>query len=210
MNKKIIYILTIGITLACQAQQPVISLNNRPLFDVNNAYYKDTQGDFDELIGVWSYQNEAEEFTITLNKKNQYYNSFDSKNIAYYYDLLYGEYKYVDPTGNEVVNTLNLMESYSDVYDYSITGNDILAPYHKPVCDDCGQNERRVYLFIEDTERSYFTYRLSIRHIAGSAFNNQPEKIIIKIYDGDMTIVPQGLPTDTRLPLFEEFTLIKQ
>ncbi len=92
--------------VSCKAQNPIIALfegSKSPR--TMNAYYKDTYGDFDRLVGTWKYSNGTEEFTIILKKKEMnLYN--ESLPMVYYTDYLYGEFKYIDNTGTTLINTL--------------------------------------------------------------------------------------------------------
>ena len=196
--------------LSCKAQQPIIPLyNGSDYLDTNNAYYKDTQGDLSKLVGTWEFSDGNEVFKIILSKKLNHFVDITYRNISYYKDVLYGEYRYVDINGNEMVNTLPDINNFSnDIYQHLINGNFIRSAARYIPCNSCDPNKRIVEVFIEDPQRDYFKYSMQIMHIPADTFN--PEKIKIFIYNNIMAIIPTGQPNDNRLPYREEYTLIKQ
>lgn len=196
--------------LSCKAQQPIIPLyNSTDNFDTNNAYYKDIQGDLSKLVGTWEFSDGNEVFEIILQKNTQVLVDYSVTNISCYEDVLYGEYRYVDINGNEMVNTLQDINNFSnDIYQHLINGNFIRSAARYIPCNSCDPNKRIVEVSIEDPQRDYFKYSMQIMHIPADTFN--PEKIKIVIYNNIMAIVPTGQPNDNRLPYREEYTLIKQ
>ncbi|WP_338732484.1 DUF6705 family protein [Mangrovimonas cancribranchiae] len=208
--KHILITLTIFfILLSCKAQ--TLPLYNPPNgFNINNAYYKDLDGDLTKLVGTWKYTNGNEVFQIIL--KIQEYVPYNSSvlNISNHEDELYGEYQYIDSNGNEVINTLNNIDNNIDVYDHLINGAYIKGKNYFPPCNDCTVNERRVSVTIEDPLRFYFDYELEIRHIPPDPLNNTPEQIKVIVRNNTHFVtIPTGQPNTHRLP-FGEFILIKQ
>ncbi|APY01394.1 DUF6705 family protein [Lacinutrix venerupis] len=206
--KNILY--TIALTfafLSCKAQQPIVPLYfGGGYASTENAYYKDTNNDFNKFIGTWKHTNGNEEFTIILKKKTLVSRTLN--NITYYTDYLYGEYKYVDANGVELVNTLsNISSAFTSLSDYKIFGNRILNKYYAPVCDDCTEDERRVKLNLTDPVRSYIDIKITLRTVP-NASNSNINDITLVVSEG-YSIVPTGQPADSRIPA-NDFRLIKQ
>ncbi|MFD2552030.1 DUF6705 family protein [Bizionia sediminis] len=199
----IILLATISV-LSCKAQVPLIEKYGNI---TNGIYYQDTNNDLGKLQGIWLFEDNNEIFKIELIRKEQYLVTYS--NISYYHDVLYGEYQYVNANNNQVVNTLNNINAYTDVSEHLIYGNYIMEATHLPVCDDCLPDERRVKVSIKDPERAYFDYNMIIRHVPAQQFG-APEHIIVRIKMADMGLYPEGEPTDDRLPLRRELILYKQ
>ena len=131
MKNLLIITLTIFTFLSCKAQQPILPLYSDEIQDTNNAYYKDLDGDLTKVVGVWQYTNGNEIFKLVLKKKEQYFINLTHRNLSLYQDVIYGEYRYVNSSGIEIINTLTNIDSYTDVSNNSIYGS-----YIKP-CDAC-------------------------------------------------------------------------
>ena len=199
----IILLATISV-LSCKAQVPLIEKYGNI---TNGIYYQDTNNDLGKLEGIWLFEDNNEIFKIELIRKEQYLVTYS--NISYHHDVLYGEYHYINANNNQVVNSLNNINAYTDVSEHLIYGNYIMEATHLPVCDDCLPDERRVKVSIKDPERDYFDYNMIIRHVPAQQFG-APEHIIVRIKMADMGLYPEGEPTDDRLPLRRELILYKQ
>lgn len=195
--------------MSCKAQ--TFPLFNPPNdFDVDGAYYKDLDNDLTKLVGTWQYTNGNQTFKIILKKKIQDTINSPQKGVVFTEDVLYGEYNYVDIDGSEIINTLSNIDNYTnDVSQHLVYGNYIKSKMDFPPCNDCIDGERRVKVLIDDPSRNYFDYDMEIRHIPGDALLGTTEQIKIKIKRTDMAPVPEGQPTDDRLPLNQEFVLDK-
>ena len=208
--KNIIYLLLFTLSvLSCKAQSLIISLyDGAEYLDTENAYYKDTNNDFDRFIGTWKFTNGNEEFTIILKKKTQHLFVFNNK--TFYKDMMYGEYKYTDEYGKELVNTLSDINNTAiDIYEHKIYGSTIIPYQFLPICEDCMSNERRVELGIADPLREYLNTNIVLRTVP-----NQ-ENILLNDLELKLTlsysIFPDGAPTLPRvLEYFETYRLIKQ
>ena len=111
--KKINFIVLMLFVISCKAQIPIKSIYDDT--DINGAYYKDTNNDFDKFVGTWKYTNGITSLTITLQKKAQYH-KFHSNGDNYYLDVMVGEYKYIE-NGVEKINTLPfLSQNFDDPY----------------------------------------------------------------------------------------------
>ena len=207
--KKLLYTLIFAFTfLSCKAQSPIIGLyEGNEYGKTENAYYKDTNNDFNKFIGTWKHTNGNEEFTIILKKKTQIMFTYNNK--TFYEDVIYGEYKYVDANGVELVNTLsNIDSAFTSLSDYKIFGNRILNKYYAPSCDDCTEDERRVKLVIVDPLRDYLSIRIVLRTIPNATNPNIKDTKLV-FTGGGWSDVPEGQPTTTRIPT-NDFRLIKQ
>jgi|SRR5690606_11947695 len=200
---KTLYILlpTIIFSFTSFAQSPIVDIENIPSFfkdggGVENAYYKDINNFMDPFEGTWLYTNGNTSFKIVLTKETMQYTG------KFYTDYLSGEYQYIE-NGNEVVNTL----SNIDPYNIGIGGDSLLKPHHRPVCNDCPANGRRVQVIIRDKITGLngtFTLKLT-------TVNGQPA-IEGFIYGSGPALVLEGNPP----PYMEmviptgTFTFIKQ
>lgn len=200
--KYILKFLMLLTFFSCKAQIIVPLAVDSDAAYTNGTYNKDVDNDFSKYIGTWKYQNGNTTLTISLVKKTFEY--FPYKN--YYQDLLIGEYKYVH-NGTEIINTLSLLANNSlRGDDHSISGNLIWTKNLYPICSDCEENERRIKLSISDPERTYLSNSIILRY----KNDNGTQKIIVKIYKSDNSIMqPEGSPNEMRLP-YGEYILIKQ
>lgn len=207
--KNIILILSLYIYNISNAQQPIIPLyNGSDLFDTPNAYYKDTYDDLTKVEGTWQYTNNNEIFIIKLKKIYSHFYNDNIRNIQFYEDRLYGEYKYIN-TNNEVINNTlqDMSNGFTNFNDYTIFGSHIMGKYDTPICNQCNENEKRLNLFISDPQRNYFQYSLYVRYIP--KFNEPDQiKIIIK-NESHIVFMPENQPSNHRLPVGQEFTLTK-
>lgn len=204
MKHLIIIFISIISVLSCKAQVPLVEKYGNI---TNGTYYNDVNNDLGRLEGTWQYTNSDETFKIIfIKKENDLVSYADS---FYHEDALCGEYRYINPNGFEVNNTLNDLDSYTDISEHLIYGNYILKATDSPVCDDCLPNEYRVMVSIEDPERDYFDYDMIIRHFIDDPFG-EPEHIIITITKTGSAWIPDGQPSSHRLPLHRELKLYKQ
>lgn len=210
MKNILLITITILTFLSCKAQQPVIALfNGSDYLLTENAYYKDTDGDLAKLIGTWQYTNGNESLKIILKMRSQNLTEFTTPNFSCYEDILYGEFKYINQNGLQIINSINQIDLNQDPYEHSIYGGYIIDNNDLPTCNDCEDNERRVKVVVKDPLRPYFDYGMIIRHFSGDALFDIPEQIIIKIKRSATAIVPEGQPGNDRIT-FDEITLNKQ
>lgn len=198
MKNIIILFVFMVCVLCCKAQTivPMKQLGGNP---TENVYFKDTDNFLDNFVGTWKYQNGNEEFTIIIKKKLSYsYTAFLS-------DILYGEYKYIDTSGNTLINTLNkidvpMKESYHNIFDATLILNN---QYLK--CIDCTTGEFRVKSFFTDPDRKHITMNIIFRYI-------NPTTIKARIYSTGVAIIDASqvnLPDQPQIPEVE-YTLTKQ
>ncbi|WP_418513394.1 DUF6705 family protein [Corallibacter sp.] len=204
---RLLVVFILAVT-SCKAQSPVISIyDDLKVPRQQNAYYKDTDNDFDRFIGTWKYTNGQEEFTIVLNKKLLDYHT-NYKNISYYEDVIYGEFRYVDLNGVELVNTLsNIDNNYTNVSEHLIFGNKINSSLFLPSCENCHPNERSIFLSFRDPLRDYIKCELVLRTIPNT--KNSSVNDLKAVIRGKYSIIPEGSPTDSRIP-YGKYLMIKQ
>lgn len=146
--KKIILILTIlSITISCKAQT-IVPMNNSYWDYPEPAYLKDTENFLDKFTGTWKYQNGNEQFIIILKKELKH----NYKGL--YSDILYGEYKYINSSGQTLVNTLDKIDFAYPSMSYHMISDATLIPNNLRVkCNDCSPGEFRVESFFDDPDR---------------------------------------------------------
>jgi len=207
--KTLIYIILLFLfsIISCKAQSPIISLyDGNEYLETENAYYKDSDSDFDRFIGTWKYTNGQEELTIVLNKKLQVEFSFGGK--TFYEDMLFGEFKYIDANGNQLVNTLtNIDSNPADISEHLIFGNKINPSQFLPSCENCDPNERSVFLSFRDPLRVYIKCELVLRTIPNTQNSNVND--LKAVITGSYSVIPEGSPTDSRIP-YGKYVMIKQ
>lgn len=210
MKKIFSIVLLFLFIISCKAQNFPL-YNPSDDFNTNGAYYKDLDNDLGKLIGTWLFENvnSDERIQIILDIKHNDFVSIPERGTSYYEDVLYGEYRYIDSEGNEIVNSLSDINNFSnDVSRHLVYGNSIKKSTQFVNCNSCDPNDRIVEVFIEDPQRDYFYYNLQITHVPADAFT--PEKIKIVISRVDMAFPATGQPNDNRLPMRQEYVLIKQ
>lgn len=148
--KKIIVTLIIIANLSCNAQTPIVPLSQYYDPQVNSAYFKDTQNDFEQFLGEWKFNSDNRFFKMKLIKKTMIYSNINKL----YQDLIIGEYIYKE-NGIEKVNTINsLLNSSIHPFERNIVGKSILGVNDFPGCNDCSQSEKRIILMFDDPTRN--------------------------------------------------------
>jgi len=148
--KKNIIILILLIFSNLSAQTPIKSLFHDKYAQIENAYYKDVDLDFDNFIGTWKFTDGNTIFEIKLQKVVMRYDSV----LKIYEDFIIGEYRYV-LNGVQIINTIsNLNTPFDDSYLHNIVGTAIIKSMSAPICPECSTNERRVSLMFNDPIRN--------------------------------------------------------
>ncbi|OSY87008.1 hypothetical protein WH52_13150 [Tenacibaculum holothuriorum] len=160
----------------------------------NGAYYKDLNNELDKFVGTWKFTDGNKELIIELGKIEQLQISNN------YRDYLRGEYSYIE-NNSTLVNTLplNLNEKAN------LGGSYIYPPNRVPKCNSCSSNERRVNMYFKDPERKYLDASIMLRYIVGS----NPPQMMVKIYNYEMAIVPDGASNELRVP-YGTYLMTKQ
>src|SRR5690606_27169579 len=156
----------------------------------------------------WLYTNGDESLKITLEKKEFDLYAVPIGQPVFYTDFLYGEFRYVDENGTELVNTLsNMGNTGIAVSEHRIFGNAIIPYKFLPRCEDCSPGERRVRLNLEDPDRDYLNYKIVLRTVP-NALNPAVNDMQLVLGLG-YSIIPDGAETETRIP-YGEYLLVKQ
>ena len=201
-----IYLIAIALltAISCKAQfvqetKPLYSNNNWREIAQENVYYKDYDDNLSRLVGTWRFIDGSETLELSLKFKEKH-QSISFTDAQFDQDMLYGEYKYNNEQGEELVNSLGELQSSTDPYEHLINGNYITNINNTELCETC-TNELAVKLHIDDPQRDYIPYRMYIQHIPANSQGNPMEQIRLVIRINDLTIVPEGEPTDTRIRL---------
>ena len=188
--KKILIVLIVLTSLSCKSQ--IIPQNNAYVEIPNHAYIKDTENFLDNFVGTWQYQNGTEQFTINFAKIIHYnYGSW-------YEDILIGEYKYVNPNGVTLVNTLADMtnNNFPDPLYHQIAGATSLVRLQYPPCPECNIGEYRIKCYFDDPDRPYQMLAIVLRSIS-------PTQISVKVFrEGKSCFFNNDFdaPDDLRIP----------
>ncbi len=142
MKKIYVTISILLFSFGCKAQSPILDVEKKDFWtSQTGAYYKDINNFYDDFEGTWKYTNGNTSFTISLEKKVKRYSG------KFYIDGIIGEYKYIE-NGVEKINT------FTDSYERpSLWHSYLLKSHHKPDCNNCPTNERRLRLIFSDYVR---------------------------------------------------------
>lgn len=204
--KTIKIFLFVLLSIGCKAQNAIVPLNNyHGMYEEPNTYYHDSDNEFNKFVGTWKWEQGLSSITITLQKKL----SVLDQDTYNYFDLLVGEYKFIDDTGTIVINTLpNLLNNSIGPFNRNIWGYHLsLARPGNPLTPNNATTNieyRRVDLNIQDPLRPYLDEVLRIRYI-----DDATPKIEAYIGSGGMQILEEGQLPDSRCPV-GFYTLTKQ
>jgi len=160
-----------------------------------NAYYKDTFNELDKFTGTWKYQSGSTVLEIIIQKRNMVFDSYFNN----YTDMLIGEYRFVNPNGVQIINTLSALQIALEPFENNIAGAQIMD-INMPA------SERRIKLKFSDPDRKYLKRYIIVKHHASQG--NTPETIEIE-FTGETSIVPDdNSPTELRVPE-QNYTLTK-
>ena len=201
--KKIITCIALVSLFSCKAQNIVAYDSDESFFKKNSGeYYKDTHNFFNTFEGEWKWVNTATNSSLTfIFKKEENLSSAR----GYTYDLLVGEYKYVE-NGNELANTLLLINNTNiSGHLHKISGMIILKKRAKPECSECVENERRLQVSIDHQNDDRVQGNMVMRRFV----ENGVPKIKAIIYDGSKLSMNPNAPEYIVIP-FGEYILTKQ
>jgi hypothetical protein len=133
---------------------------------------------------------------------------------TFYEDILYGEYRYVDENGIELINTLAQINNPSiDVFDHLIYGNYFQSKFIPPACDACTANEYRISLSFIDPEREYLQSQILIRRLNSTLVDINGNPVVtmeLELTDTDIVVLPEeDSPTVNRVP-YGKYIMVKQ
>jgi len=203
-NLYVVFILLLIPLWSCKAQTIVPYDSDQDVFSPNSgAYYKDTNNEFNKYEGEWKWENALTNSEITFIFKKEV--ALDAGEDNFTYDLLVGEYRYVE-NGQEIVNTLSDIDAPNITGDlHNISGMLITKKYARPICNECTDDERRVSLIISHDEYDYIEAWLLLRYFV----ENGVEKIKVIISDGASVTTDPNAPEDIDIPL-GEYIMVKQ
>ena len=206
MMKKIQFIVLLLMMVNCKAQNTLIPIyENDDLFVHPNAYYYDSESEFDKFVGTWKWEEGLSSITITLQKKSHVF----IPDRGSFVDLLVGEYSFVDATGTVIINTLPQLENTTiEPYNRNIWGHDIFrARPGNPLTPNNASTlteYHRIQLNFQDPDRTYQMSVIKMRYI-----DTPIPKIEVSIGGRGMQILEDGQNPEIRIP-DGFFTLVKQ
>lgn len=201
--KRIILSFVFLIMLSCKAQDIVpYGEGNRKFVKNSGNYYKDTNNLFNTYEGEWKWENSINNSELTfIFKKEENIQS----NSGYSYDLLVGEYKYIE-NGNEVANTLaNIKNPRIIGPHHKMSGSTIITKYNTPECTNCTQDEKRLKILLEHNNYNGIYAWVVLRRFE----ENGIQKIKATIIGGPNISSNPNTPDNIDIP-FGEYILIKQ
>ncbi len=204
--KTIISFCLVLLSFSCNAQNTLIPIyENDDLFDYPNAYYYDSESEFDKFVGTWKWEEGLSSITITIQKKTHVFIPEQGSFV----DLLVGEYSFVDATGAVIINTLpQLGNTTIAPYNRNIWGYDIFrARPGNPLTPNNASTTieyHRIQLNFQDPDRTYQMSVIKMRYI-----DSPTPKIEVSIGGRGMQILEDGQNPEIRIP-DGFFTLVKQ
>lgn len=150
INKTIIALIIL-ISYQCKSQNPTIDLADRNGNRTNNAYYKDVNNVLNPFEGTWVFDDGVNYLKIVLQKKYQAFTG------AYYEDIIIGEYQF-KKNGQEIINSLPLNSSLSNVYNHKIYGNNL--PFTTTPFNDYTSDNFRIKLVFSEPQ---LTFEIDLR-----------------------------------------------
>ena len=107
--KNIILVIAFQLTLSCQSQTPIYTIGESPANKAIGSYIKDTNNTLNKFVGTWTFNQNSQVFTITLQKA-------EMVNILneYYKDMIKGSYVY-SINNSIIVNTENFTGDNSKI-----------------------------------------------------------------------------------------------
>jgi hypothetical protein len=203
--KKIIKIMLLLLSINSVAQNQIRLIENT---DVGTSiqlgdYIQDANGLLNPYVGTWLYTNGNTSLKIIFKK------AINNNNGYYRQDLIYGEYQYIE-NGVEKINTLaNIDIVYQVQSNHSISGEHIIDKYNYPYCQDCSENDLRLYGFIKDP---LLDTSASITMLPVTVNGQQALKIRMRFDGIKYTPSPEDLFTTEQVgaTINGEYILIKQ
>lgn len=177
MKNTMIIIIVICGFYTCKAQSPILDLHDNDLYfgDVNNAYYKDIEGFYNQFVGTWVYTSGNTMLKVKFKKKDMFYRV--SAN-AFYADYLVGEFQYIE-NGVEKANTLsNLDIDHTDIFNYNIISIARVDLTGFPKCNDCPTGTVRMSMMFDEPANDDMT--LTAAFVMRKVVENGVEKIKVQ------------------------------
>ncbi len=179
----------------------VINIEDKDGTRLNGAYYKDVNNHLNQFEGTYKYTSGGEELTLVLKK---FVNNFNS---VYYQDLLAGEFKYV-MNGVTIFDNLNkINQNLPNKFLHDVSGNSVINPSVRPVCEDCTTNQKRAELVFFGRNNNTRGGSIILQKIIE---NGQPEKLRIRIFYNDFIQIEGEQERLDSVILSSEYILVKQ
>ncbi len=201
-----IYLIAIILltAISCKAQfvqetKPLYSNDNWREIAQENTYYKDYDDNLSRLVGTWRFIDGSETLELSLKFKEKH-QSISFTDAQFDQDMLYGEYKYNNEQGEELVKSLGELQSSTDPFEHLIKGNYITNINNTELCETC-TDELAVKLHIDDPQRDYIPYVMYIQHIPANSQGNPVEQIKLVIRVSGTFTYPLGEPGNDRIRL---------
>jgi hypothetical protein len=203
--KKVIKIILLLLAINSNAQNQIRLIENT---DVGTSiqlgdYIQDANGLLNPYVGTWIYTDGSTSLKIIFKK------AINNNNGYYRQDLIYGEYQYIE-NGVEKINTLdNIDIVYQAQMNHNIRGEYVINKYNHPYCQDCSENDLRLYGSIRDP---LLGTSASITMLPVTVNGQQALKIRMRFSGIKYTPSPEDLFTTEQVgaTINGEYILIKQ
>ena len=114
---KTLLLLAMITILSCKSQNPIISTVEYNLNDdielTDGCYLKDVENKYNPFIGTWVWEEGNTRLEIVFEKIEMVFDG------DYYEDMLVGKYKFINVSGEEKHNSLNLNITSENFWSYS-------------------------------------------------------------------------------------------
>lgn len=191
-----------------------VDIYNNPSYQLNsNVYYQDISNFQNQFEGTWLFQQGLFKLEVKFRKKEMM--TMRPGPNAYFADVLVGEYKYIDASGIERVNSLNNLNiEHSSMFQYSLFSRGRINNNAYPLCTNCPVDAKRLIMRFDEMANDDFGLRAEF--IMRRVVENGVEKIIVNFINIDLAVgfkktnieLPSTF-TDFSLP-YGIYTLIKQ
>ena len=205
MKKIIKFTLLILISLSCKAQNQIKLIENTDIgSDIQDGdYIQDFNGLLNAYVGTWIYTDGTTSLKFVLRK------AINNDNGYFRQDLIYGEYQYIENNITKINTLANINLVYQAQVNHNISGVYIIDKYNFPRCQDCLENDLRLYGMIHDP----FLDVYSVITMLPISFNGQQALKVSMRFDGiKYTPSVEELFTTEFVgsTLHDEYILIKQ
>lgn len=208
--KKIIYLITTFCATTVLAQNPILDIHTADFAEIENAYYKDIDGFYNQFIGTWVYTDATKTIRLRFIKKEMFY--YQSVKQCYV-DYLIGEMQYIE-NGIEKMNSLmNLNVNHSNIFDYNLYSFGKAHYTTYPRCVECPDTVQRISMRYDEPTND--DIGLSAAFIMRRADENGIQKIKIQyiLTNGaygvkDDWVTPSTI-TNFIIP-YGDYTLVKE
>lgn len=194
------------------SQNPVLDKHTNRLGQVENAYYKDIEGFYNQFVGTWVYADATQTIRFKFKKRERIYTEDFSKPC--YVDYLVGEAQYIK-SGLIVLNSLNNLDSnHQDIDKYSIFSFGKIGYHWYPRCEECPLDVERLFMSYDEATNDDFGLErnLIMRRVIESGVQKLKIQFIFVSSRADMNKDNPDTPSTTQdftIP-FGNYTLTKE